>query len=272
MDKAEGNKLKLFLDLNGTIIYRNARALELKGEKKIGQRYTCLRPGTIENMKKLMDFYDIYIYSSMEKKNIDATITELFAGTNIRIVDIFDRGWNIKDPNGSQPYDTIRDMQRIWIHLEAKGVTPSNTILIDNEARKVEACKYNAIIIPQIAIEEIRLLSSTRLDHMTAYLIELAKSGVNDVRDYIKERPYLIPEVVNKIESIGLANKEDMKDLILDFSHLDNKEVVLTNFKSKMIVIIPLPIPEGFRVDKRVSYAALALSKVTHRVEFPTAP
>lgn len=268
MDKAEKEKLKLFFDLNGTIIYRNTRALELKGEKKIGQRFTCLRPGTIENLKKLSIYYDFYIYSSMQKNNIDATISEIFTGTDIKFIEIFDRSWNVKDPNPIQHYDTVRDMQRVWGYL--KGVCPLNTIIIDNEIRKVEDCKSNAIIIPQISVEELKSHSTTRLDHITTYLIELAKADVKDVRDYMREHPYAIPELVSGLELVGLPNKEDMRDLILDFSYVDDKEISLNNFRTKMTVIIPLPLPKGFRIDKRVSFATLTLNKIPYKVEFST--
>lgn len=272
MDGGDKKKLKLFFDLNGTIIYRNTRALELKGEKKIGQRFTCLRPGTIDNLKKLSEFYDFYIYSSMQLNNIEATITEFFTGIDIKFVEIFDRSWNEKDPNPIQHYDTIRNMQRVWTHLEERGVNSLNSILVDNEARKVESCKYNAIIVPQITIDELKLVSSLRLDHVTTYLLELAKNVGSDIKDYIKERPYIIPEVASGLESIGISGKEDIRDVTLDFSYVDNKEITLNNFKHKMTVIIPLPLPESFRIDKRVSFATLTINKIPYRVEFVTSP
>jgi len=266
MNKDEKEKLKLFFDLNGTIIYRNTHALELKGEKKIGQRFTCLRPGTIENLKKLADYYDFYIYSSMQRNNIDATVVEIFTGSGIKFVDIFDRTWNTKDPNPVQPYDTIRDMPRIWGHLE--GVTPINSIVVDNEVRKVADIRYNSIIVPQITVDELKTSSTTRLDHMYTYLIELAKSEPKDVREYIKEHPYIIEEVVKGFDSLGI-DKED-REVTLDFIYVDDKVVVLNNFKTRMNVIINLPLPPNFRIDKRVSFSCLILNKIPYKVEFPS--
>jgi hypothetical protein len=55
------------------------------------------------------------------------------------------RDWNKKDPLGKNDWDTMRDLDRVWkAHPQFDA---SNTVLIDNEARKVREVAHNAVLV-----------------------------------------------------------------------------------------------------------------------------
>lgn len=258
-------KRNLFFDLNGTLILRSQTEQHFKGEKKLKQRYITLRPGIIPVLAKLKEFYNFYIYSSMTKANIQETISEFFRG--VEFVEIFDREWNKRDPKGVNQWDTIRDMEKIWEYLKEKGIDDTNTIIIENEARKVEEIKSNAIIVQSISPVELRNNSTEVADHLCDYLFKIAEEK-GDVKKILEKHPYVNDNLVKELEKIGISPESKITKAVLDISYVNEKEICLTNFPMGLIIKVKLPLKAGIQIDRQIPYSFLVLNKVAFELSF----
>ncbi|KAJ4462793.1 hypothetical protein PAPYR_816 [Paratrimastix pyriformis] len=59
---------------------------------------------------------------------------------------IFSRDWNQPDPEGSKPWDTMRDFDLIFRSFP--DCNEQNSIVIDDESRKVRLLLDNLILVP----------------------------------------------------------------------------------------------------------------------------
>jgi len=105
---------------------------------------------------------------------------------------VYDQSFCKKDPEGENKWDTIRDMTRIWT---TKSHSEKNTILVDNETRKVKECPRNAIIVTQYEAKEVEKKVAGSLNLLEAYLTTMALSSEFgnddfDVRVYMEEHPF----------------------------------------------------------------------------------
>jgi hypothetical protein len=95
---------------------------------------------------------------------------------------------NKPDPNGQDEWDTIRDMKKVWTKMPAFG--PSNTLLLDNEARKFCETPRNGIVVAEYGAEEARARVTTTLQELQTYLLSLASASPADVRLYLEATPF----------------------------------------------------------------------------------
>lgn len=99
---------------------------------------------------------------------------------------------NKPDPNGVNEWDTVRDMEKVWKALPNFG--PTNTILLDNEARKFIDTPSNGIVVPEYGEDEVRVKAKATLAPLLEYLQRLAERSPVDVRLYIQRSPFGEPE------------------------------------------------------------------------------
>jgi hypothetical protein len=248
-------KRNLFLDLNGTLIYRNQIEQYFPNEKKLKQRYITLRPGTIEFLKQISPYYNLYIYSSMVRSNINDIIKLHLS--NINFVGIFDREWNKKDPDGDNEWDTVRDMQKIWTYLKNKGVNDRNSILIENESRKIKEVKSNSILIQSIDPKELRTENRQILEGLSKYLISLTKYKTKDIREILTKNPF---------DDSNLNNLLIDKNTSLELNYINGKEIGLINFKKGIVVRIKLPLPQDIQIDQKIPYSFLIVNKIEFHI------
>lgn len=266
MENPGKRKLKLFFDLNGTTIYRSQTEQHYPGEKKLKNRYITLRPGIIQALHDLSPYYDFYVYSSMTKDNIDETIKEFFK--DIQFEGIFDREWNKKDPNAVKGWETVRDLPRVWKNLEDKNINSTNSILIENEQRKVEEYKSNALIVRTIDAAELHGGKTDVAKNVCKYLISIAQKYEDDVTKVLEKYPYVDEVLTREFEKLGIPSDSKIGHTMLEIAYINDKEVCLTNFKVGMTIKVKLPLKPGIQIDQKMPYSFILVNMLNHESSY----
>lgn len=122
----------LLLDVNGIL-----------GERKYSS-------DTFEKYEGLSDFldycyqnYKVGFYSSMVKKNLMKILKEILTETQFRsTISILDRNFTSVDPEGKNPWDTLKDIKLIKDRFEGYRV-----LMCDDNASKMRLNNPNDYII-----------------------------------------------------------------------------------------------------------------------------
>ncbi|KAL0225797.1 hypothetical protein P9112_013121 [Eukaryota sp. TZLM1-RC] len=197
----------LLLDLNGTIVYRTEVPVNgVRAALYVRRKYSYPRVGVQQILEKLSPYYEIAVYSSVMYHNITPVLNA--CSINHLVDKVFDREYNIPDPQGENKWDTKRCLNKIL--RGARDHSLSSVILVDNEERKVQDCKQNGIVIEEYGANEVASGVSNTLDKLCNYLLALSKdwkSGkVNDVREWIREHPYMeIQEANPSLDSFTIT-------------------------------------------------------------------
>ncbi|KAF5835981.1 hypothetical protein DUNSADRAFT_6597 [Dunaliella salina] len=186
-------RILLLLDMNGTICYRSEERVagNVREDLYIRHKYYYKRRGIEEFVKQLAStgHFKVAVYSSMMSHNIQAGLNAIMnPQTRQQLLAILDRGMNKPDPTGKDPWDTVRDMRKVWRRLPEFG--PKNTLLLDNEARKFAEDAANGIVVPEFGAAEVLGRKTNTLDSLTAYLLKMGESGPSDVREYLRSHPF----------------------------------------------------------------------------------
>jgi hypothetical protein len=185
--RSEDEKILLLCDLNGTIVYRTENPIGgIKWTLHARKKYYYVRPDAVSFLKNLSTRYKVCIYSSVMMHNITELLDTMDRGWRSYIREVYDRESNRPDPNGTNEWDTIRDMDKIW---SISGHSDRNTVILDNELRKFEEHSANGIVVPEYGIAQVRA-NSVHLTDLEKYLLHLADNAADDVRVYMTSNPW----------------------------------------------------------------------------------
>lgn len=75
----------------------------------------------------------------------------MFARRNGKDPEIYDRRFNAHDPDGANPWDTTRDLPKIWsTHGRVgAGFGPKNTVVVDDTPRKMRHMSAGLVVVPE---------------------------------------------------------------------------------------------------------------------------
>jgi hypothetical protein len=260
------HKFAILLDLNGTLIYRSRTEIpDVKvPHKHLRGQYIYARPGAAEAIQKLSKHFDVYICTSMIMKNAVASIGVIFDsstsddnGVPPCITAILDRDYAKSDPSKDRgdPWDTIRDMDKIWNKIAPHGETTS--ILVDNELRKCLNAHRNCLLIPEVYVDELRNGDTTVLTELTEYFTRLRDTNTSDVRNYLEKHPIVQSisdgSITNDIERLFDEMRLNTANCTLSIDHIDGSELILIDFRNNLKAIVRLPLPNGVRLERKIA-------------------
>ena len=291
----EKQRYNVLLDLNGTLIYRTTKpVLDLPFGHHIKGKWYYRRLSSTPLLKELSKLANVYIYTSMIEHNVVSCLHSLYPDYKNFITGILDRRYNKPDPNGTESYDTVRDLDKIWNdQVLSKDIRPENTILVDNEARKVAEYSKNALIIPELGIEELKEGNTSVLDTLIVYLIKLVAKNPIDVREYLPLYPF--PNSIGVTVSTPIEAAFDKLAISIDTSKLgtlhrciekyscctlshctvsidyvDDKGVYLSELSKSLSVHVHFPLPTSMRIDKKIALSRLVDMNITTTYTFST--
>eukprot|EP00854_Cymbomonas_tetramitiformis_P029479 gene29479-36715_t len=205
---ATRRRVLVLLDFNGLLACRTDSRLPTRrpefnvptGKYKQFDKYFYIRPFARELVSCLLNDprCEVAVYTSITAKNVMPVIRSFDeyynkmtaegkfepiscgASTASGYIDsyslslsknsigLFDQRYNVPDPEGSNEWDTKRDLSLIWNApwIKAQGFDRSNTLIIDAEARKVKDCKKNALVVPEYVEKEAIVAA---IDYYTTY-------------------------------------------------------------------------------------------------------
>lgn len=204
--QATPKKPLLLIDLNGTVIFRTEE--QIPGAKYTAAfrgKFYYARPDIISFLREMSKHYVVGIYSSVMRHNITTFLMAMDPNWKSYITYIYDRDFTKPDPNGENKWDTIRDMDKIWTISRHSEL---DTVLLDNEPRKVQEVVDNAIIVPEFGRAQV-LNRSCLLGDLQEYLVRLSESNPDDVRSYMKTKPWRdgwrVDEATTQLEILQIS-------------------------------------------------------------------
>lgn len=199
----------LLIDLNGTMCHRARKRIKCSVQHSFRAKayYVYPRPSLaifMDTMQK-KDTLDLYINTSITRDNAMLMVKKLLPDQFDTLTPhLFGQEMSKPDPKGKERWDTMRDLNRVWNHLSKYG--PSNTIVVDNDAKKCRECLPNTILVPPF-INRRGLRSIDVLPRLQDYLTQLADAQPEDVRTYLQRLPFL----EHKLESDTAVAADDAK-------------------------------------------------------------
>jgi hypothetical protein len=227
MRSFDGTKLLLLIDLNGTMCFRTETKInpsQRKANLHVRNKFIYLRGGAESFLQTCSDRFNVCILTSMVKRNADAVLNLI--NSEKYLVKVFDRDYHKKDPEGAESWDTIRDMDKIF--LEGNGMFGfHNTVLLDNETRKIRDFLPNGILVGEYGLKEATNDQKDSLLPIQEYLLQMAagyrkgENGFEDVRQWMEQNPLKDAEFGSKSLAGTLEAQLDDKEKTAD-STFDN--------------------------------------------------
>ncbi|XP_008805156.2 uncharacterized protein LOC103718221 isoform X1 [Phoenix dactylifera] len=194
-----GKKL-LVLDLNGLLAdvnsdYRNIR----KAHKRVGGKAVFKRPFCDDFLKFCFEKFDIGVWSSRKKYNVDALVDFLVGNLKHNLLFSWDESkcthTGFKTIENKHKPLVLKELKKLWDKEEQdlpwdKGrYSPSNTLLVDDSPYKA-LCNppYTAIFPRPYHFEDVDDNSLGPEGDLHVYLEGLAVA--DDVQHYIQEHPF----------------------------------------------------------------------------------
>jgi len=187
-------RILVLLDMNGTLLYR-AKS-ELPCGRKPDLDVSGVRYYLREGAKELAVWLDghprvsLAFYTSMQGKNARPAVQLLLGKERGAAVDVYDRPFNVPDPDGANAWDTMRDLPKLWAapHGVARGHGPPSTVMIDDSHRKMRHCPNNVLVVDEYS--EAAVLNGTErtadrtfpLSALARYLSVMLQHVTTDVR------------------------------------------------------------------------------------------
>lgn len=202
MKKLNSDKILILLDMNETMILRTHKKIKCPTKPNISNaKFIYFRPGYHKLLEPILSHpkCTVGIYSSMIMKNCKLCTLGLLSHPNLQkftINFLFNREYNVKDPEGIKKSDTMRDLNKIWEFPPFKNqYGPKNTIMIDNEIRKARNCLENSIVVDSF-IEEHLINGHPNNNYyceiLGIYLKNLLDNYEGDIRNQLKNNPFKI--------------------------------------------------------------------------------
>jgi len=208
-------RLLLLIDLNGVLLHRSEDRIDVvKEDLYIRNRYYYFRPGTSELLKVLSKHYCIALYSSVARYNMVVVQNVLETG-GFKFDHILDRSYNKKDEEGVEVFDTIRDFHKVW---KETGYDCTNTIMLDNDARKLREYPQIGIILPEFNEDCVRKRNVQLFLDLEDYLLTIAGTFniIQDVSRWMETHPFncfaSTYEIVNERKENHLIEDKSIVD------------------------------------------------------------
>jgi len=197
-------KVLILLDMNETLILRRRELIECQTTPNLrAAKYVYFRPGYEDLLYKLLTHpkATVAIYSSMVLENINFCIDgmmshERLAPLKTDLTLYFDKRYNAKDTSKKKKTTTMRDLHKVWEDSKCMGAYgEKNTIVIDNDQRKIRNHKENAIVVDTFAPEHLINCKPNNhfyLNEFGDYLKNLLDDYKGDIREQLKNKPFKV--------------------------------------------------------------------------------
>ncbi len=224
MESKVASRVLVLLDMNETLIYRKRERVKCGiPPNATGSKFLYLRPGYADLLYSLLSHprAQVAVYSSMMTKNIEFVVDVMLKDKRLlpfkhAFTWFFGKKFNVRDPEGEKRTDTMRDLNLIWEDAACKGkYGPTNTVLIDNEARKVRSCPENAIVIDSFTASHLieRMPNNTYyMGELAQYMTGLLDGFSGDVRKQLKEKPFVVDQALYQTVDTAKSRKRATKD------------------------------------------------------------
>ena len=203
-----GDPLLVLCDMNGTLVHRSKDRLAAAGRPALvanGTHYYA-RDGAAALVHFLLGQKGdarginpggrrrvvLAFYTSMREQNAKPIAKFLAGGKS---VDVYERAFNKPDPSGDNAWDTMRDLPKVWAATApaaARGFDATNTIVVDDTARKMRDFPRNVLVVPTYDEAAIARGDDDALDYLRAYVDALLDES-GDVRKFLHDRPFALP-------------------------------------------------------------------------------
>lgn len=87
----------------------------------------------------------VWVYEAREDDH-QLTVADWRHNKDGTVPFVLERWFNKLDPEGEEAHDTVRDMDKVW-QIFGAIMGPENTLLVDNEVRKVREVPHNAAVV-----------------------------------------------------------------------------------------------------------------------------
>ena len=248
----EANPILILVDLNGTLLCRTSKKIDIPYEMKLKHNYVYLRPGASHFLSSIL-FHPravLAFYSSIMFHNITPLINILFKKPPLKtlrnkVLAVFDGHYCPKDSQGQNDWDTMRDLNMVWKAKPCKGrFGKANTLLIDDDQRKVKNWSANALLMLPYDDENAskREYNNTYFMKQSAIYIQKMLDTTHDVREYLLTNPDLPVE------------EEKLLAPDLEFAkYIKKKEKTIEEMKKKAEKREKLKLSESTKKEEEVS-------------------
>lgn len=183
-------QILVLVDMNGTLLVRSKQRLAGREPdvSSSGMHY-YVREHADALMEWLRNqrYVVMAFYTSMRMSSAQPAVDLLCRGATI-----FDREFNQHDPSGDNPWDTMRDLNKVWQHVD--GFDDTNTIVIEDTMRKMRDHPRNVVVVPSYTETTVLGGGDDALVGLPAYIHGLITA--DDVRQTIAANRYWSNSVV----------------------------------------------------------------------------
>lgn len=156
MDRPSSNRKLLILDANGILINRryekNLKVEPPPGAYREGNFFVWCRPGLNEFLDYIFQNYDVAVWSSAMKHNLEPVAKQIFGKYYDKLVFIWDQSrcqtlQEAKKKKDDKPL-FLKNLSDVWQCKDFKGrYTAKNTLIIDDSDEKMvnnpKSCHLN---------------------------------------------------------------------------------------------------------------------------------
>eukprot|EP00826_Nyctotherus_ovalis_P050879 TRINITY_DN6299_c0_g1_i1.p1 TRINITY_DN6299_c0_g1~~TRINITY_DN6299_c0_g1_i1.p1 ORF type:complete len:277 (+),score=70.21 TRINITY_DN6299_c0_g1_i1:778-1608(+) len=194
-----GSKYFIFLNLNGTLLYKSTKKLKTTREpdKSFSSRLQIyFRPDLHYLLSPILDdpLIKVGIYSSMKSTTINgilgALLESIGASNKRQQILVFDRKYCPPDIFSGDVKDTVKDLALVWNDSWAKklGIAQNNTVLIEDDVKKASKCVENLLRMVPYQKEDVvnpYIERDSLLQYYWDYVKKMARDSPTDVREYL---------------------------------------------------------------------------------------
>lgn len=214
----QAEKVLILLDMNETLILRRRYIIKCETLPNLrAAKNVYFRPGYDDLLYKLLTHPKavVAIYSSMVMESIKFCTEGMMASERLvplkdRLSLCFDKRYNAKDSSKPKKTATMRDLKKVWEDPRCMAAfSEKNTIVIDNDHKKIRMHKENAIVVDSFAPEHlINCKPNNRfyLNELGDYLRKLLDDYKGDIREQLKEEPFKVD--LEKYNTVDTRLKE----------------------------------------------------------------
>eukprot|EP00826_Nyctotherus_ovalis_P060232 TRINITY_DN8430_c0_g1_i1.p1 TRINITY_DN8430_c0_g1~~TRINITY_DN8430_c0_g1_i1.p1 ORF type:complete len:223 (+),score=67.97 TRINITY_DN8430_c0_g1_i1:181-849(+) len=200
----QAEKVLILLDMNETLILRRRYIIKCQTSPNLrAVKNVYFRPGYDDLLYKLLTHPRavVAIYSSMVMESIKFCMDGMMGSERLvplkdRLSLYFDKRYNAKDTSKAKKTATMRDLKKVWEDPKCMAAFgEKNTIVIDNDHKKIRMHKENAIVVDSFAPEHlINCKPNNRfyLNELGDYLRKLLDDYKGDIREQLKEEPFKV--------------------------------------------------------------------------------
>ncbi|KAK4526962.1 hypothetical protein GAYE_SCF31G4883 [Galdieria yellowstonensis] len=180
--------LVFVFDLNGTLMYEERYYSKYK---KAYVKKLTLRDYCRELLDTVFRYFRVAVWSSAVWKNTRFRCRFAFGDYYDHLLFVWSRRQCTEKISSASSFATKKDLERIWVQFP--GTSAKNTVIIDDDAYKVESYARNCIVVDPIAREHKKFGKEDRTLLKLSWYIEylhLGMSCVPDVRVIMDVLPF----------------------------------------------------------------------------------